>query len=155
LFDAFTAVQPRISSKLTANHLSVRFHHGSLDSGKHTRLRVLNYSIKGDVLRRVDPIAETPADFVEEWLAEPWSAISQWSAPSTRSAHQQLHRDYVHGEFLNLEPCRAGSALWQIGIDIQGLKDTGKRYFLVRELGPQRYRMERVSTASVPACAEN
>ena len=51
----------------------VEFTARSIDSGVHNREAVRHYLIDGDRVRRVDPVALSPRDFVDEWLTRGWN----------------------------------------------------------------------------------
>jgi hypothetical protein len=111
---------------------------------------VLHFKIEGDRLRRVEPIALSPALFVDEWEASPWAEVAQWSEPSLASWHARLHQDLVlFGFWDNVGPCSGRPAKWQIVAEI----DRQPLYFLVEEKDPSSYRMLDVSTAPQPGCA--
>ena len=78
----------------------VEFTTGSIDAGVHNREAVRHYLIDGDQVRRVDPVALSPRDFVDEWLTARWSESVNWSAsPALEQWHRRLHSDSLGGEF--------------------------------------------------------
>jgi len=65
--------------RLTADDVSLPF------SGA-----VLHFKIEGDRLRRVEPIATSPAAFVDEWRASSWAEMAEWSDPSLAPWHARV-----------------------------------------------------------------
>jgi hypothetical protein len=101
---------------------------------------------------QVDPIAPTPRDFVEEWLAAPWAesegraasrALEQW--------HRKLHRDDNQGDFPD-DPihCSGGDELWQVATHLEG---EPTHYFLVRWRRPDKFTMVQISDQPMSAAA--
>jgi len=81
---------------------------GSIDSGRLVREVVRNYSIRGDHIQRVDPVALSPRDFVDEWLVRPWTESAAWSgAAGLEEWHKKLHADWVAGDSTIRLPCIA------------------------------------------------
>ena len=58
----------------------VEFTKRSIDLGVHNREAIRHYLIDGDRVRRIDPVALSPRDFVDEWLTSDWEEIGPWSA---------------------------------------------------------------------------
>jgi hypothetical protein len=102
----------------------------SLDAGILERLDVHRYSVIGDRVTRVPPIAVIPQDFVDEWIRLPWEEARRWSIPSVvdqlESWHSRLQRgtdnDYrkldYYSQFEFVQPCNQPPTKWQIGISI-------------------------------------
>jgi len=138
----------------------VEFTGQSLTSGNLIRTAVFHYRIEGNAARRIDPLALSPLDFVDEWLAAKWKEAASWSESANltrmRAGHDQLHRS---GE--PIEPtmrCPTLYNVWQVGIDFsdsaEAGENLGKVYFLVRWTPPYVFRMVRVSNAPSPACTQ-
>ena len=99
-------------------------------------------------MKQVEPIAPTPRDFVEEWLAAPWKRSARYSESSAlQSWHRKLHRDDGLGDFPDPTlPCSSG--LWQVGIRLHGVD--GETYYQVRWRQPDHFTM--VAIADHPLC---
>jgi hypothetical protein len=112
---------------------------------------VRHYAIHGDRAEQVDPIAATPRDFVEEWLASPWaqSAVRSETA-SLKSWHQKLHREDGMGDFPGPTlRCSSNPDLWQVSTH---LHDAPEMYYLIRWRQPDHFVMAGVSENSYPDC---
>src|SRR6185312_12800072 len=70
----------------------IEFTEASIDAGVHNREAVRHFLINGDQVRRVDPVALSPRDFVDEWLTRDWKESARWSAsPALRRWQGRLH----------------------------------------------------------------
>ena len=128
----------------------------SVDPGVHHRTRIRRYPLAGGV-QRPDPVALQPQDFAEEWLERPWSEMQSRSAPETAEWHNKLHADLVLADYSAVVPCAQRPGRWMIALDItqigeKELAEALETYFLVRELGNYRYRMEAVSDEQPEGC---
>lgn len=142
----------------------VEFTVRSIDAGVHSRQAVRHYKIDGDQVRRTDPLALSPRDFVDEWLTHDWRDAAFWSeSPNRRSAsdwHKKLHKGFVAGEFIYpTMHCADAPDVWQVGVDFSepptpiGAEPKGN-YFLVRWRPPYQFTMVEVSDHASPACKE-
>ena len=129
LHQDFLSENPRVDAL-------IEFTQGSVDSGIHNREAVRHYLIAGDEVRRVDPVALGPRDFVEEWLTRPWSESAVWSATDLQTRHQKLHGDFVSGEFLSPTLQCQTPDLWQVAFEPDSAKKDfvpeSEIYFLIR-----------------------
>lgn len=71
----------------------LRFHSASIDAGVHNRVWVRRYSVVGDAVQRIQPVAVSPRDFVDEWVVSPWQQASQWSSRSALAELTQAHAE--------------------------------------------------------------
>lgn len=124
----------------------------SIDPAVHNRRHLRRYSVRGETVRRVQPVAENVRDFVDEWIVSPWSEAKDWSAPDPALAgsHGRLHPDRyaLLDEFASIRSC--GGSLTQLEI---GAPEGPGWFFLVRgsEAGP--WRMERVARQAKAECS--
>ena len=127
------------SARLEPNEALVEFGGDSTDVTFLGRRHILHYTFQGDEAQRIEPIALSAQDFVDEWLSSRWEEISEWSEPELEEVHKQLPRehDLVSGTFGDVERC-AVSGPWQVPVSFP---NTDERYFLVSEQGEHRYRM--------------
>ena len=51
----------------------------SIDGAKLTYEMVGHYRVEGDGVKRIDPVALSPGDFVDEWISEPWKEVAAWT----------------------------------------------------------------------------
>jgi hypothetical protein len=141
---------------LKPDELIMEFLDMSVDVVIHNRTQVHRYNFAEGV-RRLDPVALQPQDFAEEWLTRPWSEMESRSAPDTQEWHAKLHADFVLGNYQAVVPCTERPGRWMIELEINhiGEKDLSEpidAYFLVRDLGNYRYRMESVSDDEPQGC---
>ena len=134
-------------SRLKPGGALVEFSGASIDSSIFIRKYVLHYAVEGAKVRRIEPIALSARDFVDEWLRNSWAAMEPWSNPSLAAWHKRLHKDSVSGEFSAVRRC-VGSGDWQVAIDI---KET-TYYFFVNDRGGYRFRMSGAGEKPRPDC---
>ena len=132
----------------------IQFVDSGVDGERRTAIH--RYRVASGV-QRLDPVALLPEDFAGEWLTRPWSEMESRSAADTKAWHQQLHAEYVFGEYERVIRC-ASVGQWLIGLDImhigdKELSDPPPTYFLVHDLGNYTYNMEAVSTSPPTGCA--
>jgi hypothetical protein len=136
----------------------------SIDSGVHNREEIRHYKVEGDHAERIDPLALSPRDFVDEWLTNEWREAAFWSEsehrPSMRDRYNKFHKDLMFGEFIDPSMhCPSTPDLWQVGVDLSNPptpfgKEVKGLYFLVRWRPPYRFRMVDVSDHPNSACTE-
>lgn len=129
----------------------IRHNGASLDPDILIRRHVKRYSVAGENVRRMQPVAENVRDFVDEWIASLWAEAKHWSAPDPAlpRLHAQLHsgRSELAGEFASIRACGRGLTQVEIGADIGA-----GWFFLVRggEQGP--WTLDRVARRAAPGC---
>jgi hypothetical protein len=133
---------------LQTEELMIEFLDRSVDGGIHNRTNIERFNFV-DGVRRVDPVAFQPQDFVEEWLVRPWSEMESRSDASTKTWHDRLHADDVFGDYQRVVACTGLPGHWLISPDIDQKKRT---HFLVHDLGSYRYLMESVSETKPKGC---
>ena len=136
----------------------------SIDGGVHNREVIRHYKIMGDEAKRLDPLALSPRDFVDEWLTHDWiSEAALWSESTHRVAlrdtYKRLHKDMMFGSFLGpTMHCSAAPDLWAVGVDLSDPPTPSKEakgvYFLVRWRPPYRFTMVDVSDHPYPTCSK-
>ena len=140
--------EPPAIAKLTATDLLIEFSAGGTGYGDtHKALR--HFEFHGAAPAQVDPIAPTPRDFVEEWLAAPWpESAARSDSLMLREWYEKLHRDDGQGDYPDPAlGCESG--LVQIATHLEGLP---KHYFLVRTKAPLHFTMAGVSNQPFPGC---
>jgi hypothetical protein len=161
---AFFADDPPIRGSVTQDDIVVEFRIGSIDGGVHNRAAVRHYKLDADNPKRVDPLALSPRDFVDEWLNTDWITGALWSESanriSMRDRHRKLHKNLVSGDYIYpTMHCPATPDLWQVGVDFSdpptplGAEPKGT-YFLVRWRPPYTFSMVQVSDHPSAACME-
>jgi len=137
----------------------VEFAEGSIDGAANIREAVRHFLIEGDQVRRVDPVALRPRDFVDEWLTRDWKESATWSAsPVLHQWHQRLHADFVAGDFgYPTMHCQTPD-LWQITVTPKDAeKDLAPEpnvYLLVRWRPPYHFTMLDIGDKLWPRCTE-
>ncbi len=91
--------------KAGRDDFELRFHAESIDGGVHNREWVRHFAVRGDKVARIAPFADTPRDFVEEWIQSSWQGRSGLDGARARAASE--------GGACAL-PCRAA---WRIPVD--------------------------------------
>jgi len=116
----------------------------------HRALR--HFTVRGNRVERTDPIAATPRDFVEEWLAAPWpESAARSDTAGLEQWHRRLHRDDGMGTFPD-PAVRCSDKIWMIATH---LRDAPTFYFRVRLAGDNfRYSMAAISDARFADCTQ-
>jgi hypothetical protein len=148
-----------------SNEALVEFHNQSIDTGVLVRTAVRHFQIEHDQVKRIDPLALTPRDFVDEWLTHEWKEVAFWSESANRRAmrqqHTKLHQIPVFGEFAYPPTmhCPQTPDLWQVGVyfseppQAKGAEPQ-PTYFVVRWRPPYHFTMVNVTGQVSPACSE-
>lgn len=154
---------PPIRGSVTVNDVLVEFPIRSIDTGVFTRPAIRHYKIDHDEVKRIDPLALRPRDFVDEWLTHDWRESAFWSESANRGsmldAYRKLHKDFVSGEFIYPTMHCTEPDLWQVGVDFSDsptpMDEPPKgTYFLVRWQPPYHFRMVQVGNHASPECTE-
>lgn len=135
---AYIGFYPPVRATLSANDVRIEFTAGGTGYGEgHQAER--HFEISANSARRVEPIAPTPRDFVEEWLSAPWKDAVKFSESAMLEAsHDKLHRTDGMGDFPDAPvQCANNANLWQIGIRLPGVE--AKTYYLVRWRQPDHF----------------
>lgn len=134
-----------------ADRFDLRFHAESIDGGVHNRVWIRDFSVTGDEVKRVPPVAVSPRDFVDEWIISPWKYAAEWSVPTKvttlHSAHDQVKKAGV-GEFDSVHKCTDDPSHYQVAL---ARGDGRILYFQV--VGPdQNYKMDQVGASPEAQC---
>jgi hypothetical protein len=137
----------------------IEFAERSIDAGVHNREAVRHFLIDGDRVRRVDLVALSPRDFVDEWLTRTWNESAGWSAsPALQQWHSKLHSDFVAGQFVGVTRHCQTPDLWQVAFEPDDAKKDfapqPKVYFLVRWTPPYRFTLTSISDKPSPLCTQ-
>jgi hypothetical protein len=104
----------------------------SLDSGILIRDHIIRYHAEGNQLKRIDPVANSAEDFLDEWIKMPWQDAARWSDPDNGTDlgrwHALLHDNkcWSTDGLSFVQPCdtkvqghaQANLTKWQIGLNI-------------------------------------
>jgi hypothetical protein len=138
----------------------VRFHSTSIDGGVHNRVWICHFAISGDTVTRVQRVAVSPRDFVDEWLITPWKAASGWSS---KAASEQLRLEHevilptnksTDGQFGTIYTCSDAQNHYQVEL----VESTGRKFDINHSIyfhvvGNNPYTMTGISRAPDPRCA--
>lgn len=116
--------------KVGVADFTLRFRAQSIDGGVHNREWVRHFAVRGDKVVRVAPFADTPRDFVEEWIEADWKTAAGWTAPELTAAVKEVHDKFhakPYGEYQSMRDC--GGGVTQIQIVPDGTD--GNLYFKV------------------------
>jgi hypothetical protein len=139
--------------KLSADktEFDVRFHAESIDTGVHNRVWIRHFKITGDTVQRIQPVALSPRDFADEWIASSWQDASQWTAPGAQSGlipwHLRLHKIRFF-DYDSVRRCADRPDHYQVALRNQ---DEQPAYFL-SVTGQTDYQMTNVSAEPDPVC---
>lgn len=141
------------------NDFDLRFHSNSIDSGVHNRVWIRHYTITDDMVKRVQPVAVSPRDFVDEWIISSWRDASAWSSPRSldqlRQMHGTLHRLNHHFgfEFDSVQKCSGTPSTVQVEVvQIKDGGDSGDTFFF-RVVGDGPFQMKAVSCSPDSKCS--
>lgn len=145
-----------IYARVSRNDVFIEFHVIAADAMRVPEF--LHYFIEDKKLRRTDPVALTPQNFVSFWLRHPWTEVSEWTAQTGRSALKTWRERYngTNSEFTSpTRHCTAHPDLWQVATDAGGAPNAGVHYFLIRARPPFRFTMVAASDRPWPDCTED
>jgi hypothetical protein len=125
-------------ARLEPNGMRVEFTGASIDPTLGLRRHVLHYAIDASGAHRVDPLALSAQDFVDEWISSSWSDAVAWSDLALKTIHDQLPK---RGQMGTVARCADYASVWQVAVAL----NQSWRYFRVSEQGEHRYRMVAVS----------
>jgi hypothetical protein len=148
---------------LTVNvkDFDVRFHSASIDGGVHNRLWIRHFSISGDTVARVQPVAASPRDFVDEWIVSPWESASGWTSKAASEQLRLAHENFPNRRksfadslgFGTIYKCSGARDHYQVEL----MEETGPKFdidrsFYFQVVGKHAYTMTGVSSNPDPRC---
>jgi hypothetical protein len=150
---AWLGDEPPLSGYVSLHDALIDFMRPGIDSdGAHEAL--LHFEIKGDSVRRVDPLARTARGFIEEWLYMEWPQSRNWVATGAGDLsrwHAKFRDHQVHASFVQALRCREKHE-WQVTMPMD-FKDGHSEtyYFRVRRTG-ERFEMLDIGTIDNADC---
>jgi hypothetical protein len=140
-----------LSLRAERDAFEIRHDGSSLDPDILIRRHVRRYSIAGESVSRVQPVAESVRDFADEWISSPWAEAKLWSGshPGLAGAHAGLQsaRYKILEGFASIRNCAGGAT--QVEIAGQG----GLGWFLlIRRSATGPWTMERVTRRRMARC---
>jgi hypothetical protein len=137
----FTSYGWDVELEATVDSYSIHFNGSSLDPGILIRSYRLHYVVDGDRPVRIDPIADSPRDFVEEWLGMSRETATQWGEGDPETLDQSSDG------FSEFGPTgRCSENVWQVRLDrYEGnFEEFESTYFIVAESNGA-YRMREIA----------
>ena len=147
--------------KVEKSQFDLRFHSASIDPGVHNRVFIHHYAVSGDTVRRIQPVAVSPRDFVDEWLNSPWKTAAGWSSVADSETLRQAQRDFSRRnksntplyEFNSVYKCSDAPTRYQVElVEATGKEFNTERPFYYQVIGDGVYTMTRVSRTPDPRC---
>ncbi len=126
-------------------------------------MTIARYGIVGDQFTRVQPLAVTPEDFLDEWVRLGWEGVARWSTQAGQADLQTWHSklnalesDSTEIEFVQSCPAqRKADKVWLAGLWIdQRLNPTTKdeRLYIVVSERQHAFFVDAVSTSRPAGC---
>jgi hypothetical protein len=139
------------SLSVESQKFDLKFHSASIDGGVHNRVWVRDFSVIGNTVHRIPPLAVSPRDFVDEWVVSPWKVAAHWSGPKALERLHTAHdlRLKPLAEFDSVRKCSDRPDHYQVAVQI-GNGDQ-LQYFQVTG-DQENYKMEAVDKLPAPAC---
>ncbi len=150
------------SLSVNAKDFDVRFHSASIHGGVHNRVWIRHFAISGDTVTRVQPIAVSPRDFVDEWLISPWKSAVGWSSKTAseqlRQEHEGLSRANKSTDLLLSFGTIYGCSDAQNHYQVEMVEETGPKFDIDHSIyfhviGNNPYNMAGVSRTPDPRCS--
>jgi len=145
-----------IHARLNQNDVFIEFQIIANDAMRVSEFQ--HYVAKNGKLRRTDPVALTPQNFISFWLRHPWSEVSEWTAQTGRATMKAWRERYkgTNSEFTSpTRRCTNHPDLWQVATDPDSDTHPGVHYFLIRARPPFRFTMVAASDRPWPDCTED
>jgi hypothetical protein len=156
-----TAAGDAYRVQLMPDDLVIELKDRSIDTRVRNRTHLLHYRVTPVAIERIDPIALTPEDFVDEWLTRPWSEMTRWSSASDRDILERWHGflsgDSDTAEIRVVQSCTDKPDDWKIALSMEWI--AGKKlpeaftlYFRVQGFGNNVFKMAGVGFHPPDGC---
>jgi hypothetical protein len=134
------------------NDFTVHFHAESIDMGVHNRVWLRHFSVAGDRVTRIPPLAGSARDFAEEWIQSDWETMAPWTArPDLAALQAKLHKIEFF-EYASVRRCRQGRTQIELApTPLPPAKPDTQPYFLTVS-GDKDFRLLNASRTSDPNC---
>ena len=86
---------PPILGSISNDDVLIEYLRRSMDTGILAREGVFHYEIQHGEVKRTDPFALGPRDFVDEWLKTDWPESNGWSEDANRGAMLTWRRKFL------------------------------------------------------------
>ena len=159
---------PAIQARVTGDDdFLVEYQTESIDPDVPSRTKVAHYRIvqaENDTFKaeKIMPYAQTPREFVEEWVTSSWAEASIMTADAAQGPaqeqHKNLHREKVRADFTGATThCDESSyGEWQVHVTFRNnpAKDGEERYFHMRWAPPTLFELLSISDKPNPKCKD-
>ncbi len=159
---------PAIQARVTGDDdFLVEHQMESIDPDVPSRTKVAHYRVVpagggGFKAEKIMPYAQTPREFVEEWVTSSWPAAAVMTADAAQAAakaqHEHLHREKVRADFAGPTTHCDDTAYgeWQVHVTFKNnpAKDGEERYFHMRWAPPTLFELLSVNDKPNPKCTD-
>jgi hypothetical protein len=159
---------PAIQARITGDDdYLVEYQTESIDPNVPSRTKVAHYRVtpgEGDKFKaeKIMPYAQTPREFVEEWVTGSWELAAAMTSDKVQAEaqehHKHLHRDKVRADFTGpTTHCDDTSyGEWQVHVTFHNnpAKDGEERYFHMRWAPPTLFELLSISDQPNPKCKD-
>lgn len=132
----------------------LRFHSWSIDPVVHNRVWIRHFSVTGDKVRRIQPVAVSPRDFADEWVTSAWEEASRWSPKKAihrlKSLHEKLHA--LAFEFGSIHRCLDRPDHYQVELQREDEHWNYRSSYFLHVIGATDFSMENVLTSPAAVC---
>jgi hypothetical protein len=134
-----------------------------LDAGGLTAFQVNRFSVEGDHVRQIAPLAFTPQDFINAWLQLSWNDAARWVNPLNASSFKKWHSqlqpktsgEYIEdGEVDFVQPCDKPATRWLVGMSDE-FKEPKRFLFFTVSKRRGIYHLDSIDTVHPPGCPGN
>jgi hypothetical protein len=135
-----------LETHVSPHGYGLRFSAENIEPG-FTQTRVLEYRLDGEEAVRIEPIAELPQAFVQEWLSLPEGEAMRWSDVP------RIDPGEGYQSWGPIRQCADG--LWQVRLDLTDLEsdEYQSAYFIV-EGENERFRLREIRDEPRPGCPD-
>jgi hypothetical protein len=142
---------------VSVDRFDLRFTGNSIDPEVLSRMTVRDFRVTEDSVRRINPVAVSPRDFIDEWLVSPWQMAAMWTAPDTlaqlQNVHAKLSTDKGERTYFTFGTIRACAGL-QHNVQVQLIAhDARDTSYYFRVAGKSAFVLRGVSSSPAKGCS--
>jgi hypothetical protein len=135
---------------VTRESADFRWHAESIDGGVHNRVWIRRLAVGETSASRIQPVALSAEDFVDEWIITDWAQAAAWTAsPALRRAHDRLKAGHDY-EFTATRACQAPTI--PVGQREVEVTQGERRRWYFRISGAEDFHMLAVAPRPTPFC---
>jgi hypothetical protein len=153
-------VEGSLQGSLDKGKVLIEYSVHSVSGARIGRKTIRAFEERKGNLERVQPVALSPEDFVEEWITHPWPEVQAWSEGGAGGGLKKWHEmlpDFIRGKELIYPPkhCPSKPDLWQVGFD-KYFTDVNREpvYLLVRWRPPYKFSLVDINSVPWSMCSE-